>query len=66
MPISCSQRLGKTRLAALLIPFKRMNHVEMIFSWVSNSILKQLGEGVLIRRARGICLRADFRMLVVC
>lgn len=56
----------ENRLAGLLIPFKRVMHVKMIFSWVSNSILKQLGEGVFIRRARGICLRADFRMLFVC
>ena len=57
---------GETQLTGLLIPFKRMMRVGMIFSWVSNSILNQLEEGVFIGRARGICFRADFRMLVVC
>lgn len=57
---------GENQLASLLIPFKRMIYEGMIFSWITNSILNQLGEGVFIERAKGISFRAKFMMLVEC
>lgn len=57
---------GENQLAGPLTPFKRMMYVGTIFSWISNSILKQLEEGVFIERAGGIPFRADFGTLVEC
>lgn len=54
----------KNQLAGLLILFKTMIYVGMIFSWISNSILNQLEEGMFIERARDIFFRAKFRWLI--
>lgn len=56
----------KNQLAGLLILFKRMIYVGMIFHWISNSILNQLEESMFIESARDIFFRAKFRWLVEC
>lgn len=57
---------GENQLTGLQIPFKRMMYVGTIFSWISNSILNQLQEGVFIERAWGLSFRGESGLLVEC